>query len=427
MRIRWIYNTPELTATIAFVSPPHPAAHKLSKTRSAFEDTHVRTMGPTHSPERDSSSPLYFLNPTLFAHQPCLLASSSSAAVAKLNPFASSPSSAPSAYAPVAPRRRASAEKEKKRRSASDVARLLDPSYLPSSAAKTRRSASVSAYVDNAGDMHDPDYRHFPLMQHHSQHAHNMHAHGVRRGTTSPRPHFDWELVLDESALDDEYPSTPPPAPRRVGPPSPVSPVSAYPYTASQVASISTAALQTRARDSSFSTATTYYSPTGTASTLPTSSESSPAREQIEKDDEESPFEDAEENSFRARLAAEMEKERALQRAAEEKEGGCKGYGERRRRRRMSREAEKEREKEREREKKTADEEEEEERQEVVAPHNDEEDEDGRMLRRAQSALEYVPTCTQSLRRQWQVLALRFRFGVFRARRRMARRVQSLL
>jgi hypothetical protein len=40
---------------------------------------------------------------------------------------------------------------------------------------------------------------------------------------------------------------------------------------------------------------------------------------------------------------------------------------------------------------------------------------------------EWVPTCTQSLLRQWQALSLAFQFGVFRAQRRMKQRVRSLL
>ncbi|KAF9014221.1 hypothetical protein BDQ17DRAFT_1320845 [Cyathus striatus] len=40
---------------------------------------------------------------------------------------------------------------------------------------------------------------------------------------------------------------------------------------------------------------------------------------------------------------------------------------------------------------------------------------------------DWTPTCGQSLRRQWQAFALRFRFGVFRAQRRVKRRVHSLL
>ncbi|KAF8634516.1 hypothetical protein AX15_000848 [Amanita polypyramis BW_CC] len=40
---------------------------------------------------------------------------------------------------------------------------------------------------------------------------------------------------------------------------------------------------------------------------------------------------------------------------------------------------------------------------------------------------EWTPTCTQNLRRQWQALSLRFRFSLFRAQRRVKRRIQGLI
>jgi hypothetical protein len=40
---------------------------------------------------------------------------------------------------------------------------------------------------------------------------------------------------------------------------------------------------------------------------------------------------------------------------------------------------------------------------------------------------EWTPTCTQNLKRQWQALSLRFRFSMFRAQRRIKRRVQNLI
>jgi hypothetical protein len=49
----------------------------------------------------------------------------------------------------------------------SDVSRLLDPAYAPSSPASSTRSTTCTpkaAYVDHHGDLHDPDYRHFPPM-----------------------------------------------------------------------------------------------------------------------------------------------------------------------------------------------------------------------------------------------------------------------
>ncbi|KAF5368787.1 hypothetical protein D9615_010398 [Tricholomella constricta] len=71
---------------------------------------------------------------------------------------------------------------------AADISRLLDPSY------SSNAYASSSAYVDRHGDLHDPDFRHFPIAAKRPSsrsHAYNM--------ATRPR----WELV-DEDALDDD-------------------------------------------------------------------------------------------------------------------------------------------------------------------------------------------------------------------------------
>lgn len=332
------------------------------------------------TPERDtraaSASPLHFLHPALF-HPAC------------------------------APPNAAS-----KRRSASDIARLLDPSYLPAADAKTRRSASVSAYVDPAGDLHDPDYRHFPVA--HSALAPRAQP-GARR-TTSPRPHFDWELALDESALDDEYPA-----------PSYTPHYNYRPPPARSASPIHTPPSPYRPRGASVSTTTTARSAaagspaTGSSSTPPTSFE------------DESPF--ADDSAAQARFAAEMARERALQL---ELSSGKERREDRKRRRRLSREAEKTSVR-----RVSFDEapkapvevevEEEEPRHQIVEEQEqdeqeeEEEEEAGRIVRRAPPTLDFVPSCTHSLKRQWQALALSVRFGVFRARRRFTRRVQSLL
>ncbi|KJA24243.1 hypothetical protein HYPSUDRAFT_39010 [Hypholoma sublateritium FD-334 SS-4] len=307
-----------------------------------------------YSPER-AASPLHFLHPALFH--------------------------------PAAPA---------KRRSASDVARLLDPSYLPAADAKTRRSASVSAYVDPAGDMHDPDYRHFPVA--HSPRAPRTQP-GARR-TTSPRPHFDWERTLDESALDDEYPALP-----------------HYNYRPPPARSASPIHTPPRPRGASVSTTTTARSAaagspaTGSSSSPPTSFE------------DESPF--ADDSAAQARFAEEMARERALQL---ELASGKERREEKKRRRRLSREAEKASVR-----RASCDEapkapaEPEEEHQ--IAEEEEEQDaeEESRIVHRTSPTLDFVPSCTHSLKRQWQALALSVRFGVFRARRRLTRRVQSLL
>ncbi|KAI0031484.1 hypothetical protein K488DRAFT_86767 [Vararia minispora EC-137] len=60
--------------------------------------------------------------------------------------------------------------KRSRRRSSSlsrtqDLSRLLDPSYLPHSSSSASSSpVSVHAWVDDHGDLHDPDYRDFPIL-----------------------------------------------------------------------------------------------------------------------------------------------------------------------------------------------------------------------------------------------------------------------
>ena len=82
---------------------------------------------------------------------------------------------------------------------AADISRILDPSYSSSSAS----SSNVYAYLDRNGDLHDPDYRHFPIAQPHSSKRHSSQSYHGYNLATRPR----WELI-DEDALaveDDEY------------------------------------------------------------------------------------------------------------------------------------------------------------------------------------------------------------------------------
>ena len=150
-----------------------------------------------------------------------------------------------------------------------------------------------------------------------------------------------------------------------------------------------------RPRDSSFSTATTaptwYPSPTVTDSTLPTSYELGDTSEEEEKE----PVGKKEEKKKRRRLSKGDKEKMALKASDEEKHTSPTGP-------RTSFD-------------------------EDFAQHSrdeEDEDEDEAILARHQ---DYVPTCSQSLRRSWQAFALRFRFGVFRAQRRVTRRVHSLL
>ncbi|KAG6896135.1 hypothetical protein C0992_010071 [Termitomyces sp. T32_za158] len=71
---------------------------------------------------------------------------------------------------------------------AQDISRLLDPAY--SSAA----FAPNSAYVDRHGELHDPDYRHFPIAQPRRR-ASNI--------TVSTRPR--WESFDDPEEPEDDH------------------------------------------------------------------------------------------------------------------------------------------------------------------------------------------------------------------------------
>ena len=74
-------------------------------------------------------------------------------------------------------------------RHAADISRLLDPPYCSTSTSK-----GSQAYVDPYGDLHDPDYRHFPT---------SFPSSSSTSSKRSPRPH--WEVSLDnENAMDDD-------------------------------------------------------------------------------------------------------------------------------------------------------------------------------------------------------------------------------
>ncbi|PPQ97189.1 hypothetical protein CVT26_000465 [Gymnopilus dilepis] len=439
-----------------------------------------------------STSPLHFLNPAAVAHLTHCH-----------HHHHSSPSRASSSAAAAQ----------------ADISRLLDPAYLPSSSSRGAHGAPSTAatayvYVDPHGDMHDPDYRHFPVSQHHhtNLHLNNHSPNGKRRGTSPRRPHFDWEMEIDEQALEEEYYEEEGSfAKHSAGPhyhsnhhlPNHNYNYTAprYPTTASSSRTWSSSGQSgqsssaTRPRDSSFSTTVsvpmskysptyspTYYSPTGTASTLPTSYE-----DDAELSVEGSPFEEKEKQEKekerkKLRRSSRGDKEKERLRAAEKER-----EKEREEEAKREKEAEEQREREREREDREREERrasfeytnyidltpsprrtsrtygrsrhrrsldlyaaDDEERRSTLYPSEDREDEEEDDSARLHTGLtslhppslrlglgaggkaggggngEYVPTCTQSLRRQWQALSLSFRFSLFRAQRRVMRRVASL-
>ena len=274
---------------------------------------------------------------------------------------------------------------------AADLSRLLDPSYC--SASTSKGYVSPQAYVDPYGDLHDPDYRHFPT-------SFPSSSSSSAKRHNSPRPH--WELALDNSnALDDDSDDLDEEDSFFLSTSTAARPQNHSRYSATR------RMYDRRPRESSFSTynnTTNYYSPHTTISTLPTSYES-------DKTD--------------------------LSRCSDADEGKTK------KKRRLSKGArEKEKEKEKEKEglwggsvtvaaatetyyrgslEHSRD----------LPPTQEEEAVDVRPSltspKRTIRDPEYVPTCSQSLRRQWQALSLRFRFSVFRAQRNFMRRVHVFL
>lgn len=271
---------------------------------------------------------------------------------------------------------------------AADLSRLLDPSYCSTSTSKGY--VSQQAYVDPYGDLHDPDYRHFPTSFPSSSSSSAKRQH-------SPRPH--WDLTLDNSyTLEDDSDDE-------------VDEEDSFFLSTSTAArpqdhsrySATRRIHDRRARESSFSTynnTTNYYSPHTTISTLPTSYES-------EKTDL-SRCSDAEEGKTK--------KKRRLSKGGREKEkdreglwGGSVTVAATETYYRGSLEHSRD-----------------------LPPTQEEEVGDARppsvtSPKRTIREAEYVPTCSQSLRRQWQAYSLRFRFGVFRAQRNFMRRVHLFL
>lgn len=262
---------------------------------------------------------------------------------------------------------------------AADLSRLLDPSYCSTSTSKGY--VAPQAYVDPYGDLHDPDYRHFPT-------SFPSSSSSSAKRQNSPRPH--WELALDNSnALDDDYEELDEEDSFFLSTSTAARPQNHSRYSATRRLH------DRRQRESSFSTynnTTNYYSPHTTISTLPTSYES-------------------DKTDLSRCSDADAKKRRRLSKGSREKVkereglwGGSVAVAETYSRGSLERSRDL-----------PPTEEEEEAYPSVTAP------------KRTTREGEYVPTCSQSLRRQWQAFSLRCRFGVFRAQRNFMRRVHLFL
>ncbi|KIJ97104.1 hypothetical protein K443DRAFT_10105 [Laccaria amethystina LaAM-08-1] len=81
-----------------------------------------------------------------------------------------------------------------KRATAEDISRLLDPSY-----SSTQQTRSVSVYIDGHGDLHDPDYRHFPAII--PPRSAKRHSHY----SSTNYPLWDEHAVDDEEIDEDDH------------------------------------------------------------------------------------------------------------------------------------------------------------------------------------------------------------------------------
>ncbi|EAU88953.1 hypothetical protein CC1G_10081 [Coprinopsis cinerea okayama7 len=287
-----------------------------------------------------------------------------------------------------------------------DISRLLDPSYTTSYYRSNNRQR---AYVDAHGDLHDPDYRQFPLIAR----TNRYHPPGTTRS--------HWELVDEDSALclddddDDEY-ST---------------------YYNNKRNSFSSARYSTKARQQPYHYAATrrsnsptlgvytssgavLSSPTGGVSPVSTFASSSASSSSILSpsgspfDSDESPKEkprcriSALKRKRRRSSVATLDREHDEDRAKLARHDAVEGQWRRSWEEQRNRFVEE------------VDEEHEEEEEE-------EEEEEHRQRRQREEEKDHAPTCAESLKRQWQAWSLRIRFGMFRAERRIKRRVQSLI
>lgn len=254
-----------------------------------------------------------------------------------------------------------------KRATAEDISRLLDPSYSSS----THQSRSVSVYVDGHGDLHDPDYRHFPAIV--PPRSAKRHSAGAHYSSTN-YPLWD-EHAVDDEEIDEDSCLYTHHSPMRRSP-------------SSRRSSSTTVSRNNFASPSSRTSSppSYHYATYSTYDISPPTSYDSDDILSTSFSSYTSPFE-------------EKEKQRSSRLSTKRKRCSSK-----------------------------------EELLDTPTPMitrsllpTTEEEEEAVVVKEDDSTGEWVPTCTQSLQRQWQALSLAFQFGVFRARRRMRQRVHSLL
>jgi hypothetical protein len=274
------------------------------------------------------------------------------------------------------------------------MARLLDPSYQTTqSARKETQRRSLELYVDRDGDLHDPDFRYFPAAETFARKDATE-----KRSVTSPvRRRPFWDQDNEHAFLSDEDEEEELLA-RELGSTDFLTQAGHGNGTS---ASESSAMRSRRSRrDGSFSSyafglsgyasstnthSVSLYSPTMTTSTLPTSYESESTLLSTTDLEGEKDRDSSSKSLLKRRRRGEKDSAptaKILETTCEEPDMMLQK----------------------------------EERQE----HREELDED------ALGQADFVPTCTEALKRHWLSLRVRFRFGVYRSQRRFMGRVNSL-
>lgn len=278
------------------------------------------------------------------------------------------------------------------------MARLLDPSYQGASlqsAQKEGHRRSLEVYVDRDGDLHDPDFRYFPAAETFlSQSRRDPHERRRTTGAASPnrrRPY--WDQDNDHAFLSDEEEEEDLLA-RELGSTDFLTQAGHGNGTSAS----ESCAMRSRRnrRDGSLpsypfgfsgypSSANTlsvsYYSPTVTTSTLPTSYESENTLVSTELEGE------RERDNRLLKRRRRSDKDAPHLAPPKVLETTC---------------------------------------EETEAVSSKEGQPDAAIEEPVIEQADYVPTCTENLKRHWRSLTLRFRFGIYRSRRRFMGRVNSL-
>ncbi|THU81547.1 hypothetical protein K435DRAFT_873218 [Dendrothele bispora CBS 962.96] len=303
-----------------------------------------------------------------------------------------------------------------------DISRLLDPAYSsePKSFSQTR------VYVDHHGDLHDPDYRHFPATSPTSKKPNQRrNRRASSSASTDPfasRPQWEYSLDYDEDEDEDESQHQQQRHQQRTYPSFPSYTYSSYSSTTPP--SYSSSPVSTSFHESPDSASSSTSCPFGSSDSpkklavplsnvfrRPSRSRKNTRRSSLDSFDEEE--HDYPSETHAAAAGEEIE---SLHHYSSPSPIPTTGGGRTSRARRSFEAYEDEAfgfvpSQERE----------EFELEEARLKEEDASEERRKELDRDAISETHVPNCTQAMRKQWQAVSLSVSFGVFRWRRRMRR------